>query len=232
MKVLHVIATPRRDSSNTLQVTEEFLTALGRHCPGLDVEVIDLFNEDLPALAGDNIETKYTLSHGQPIDRGHAESWSQIERLIARFLAADVYLISTPMWNLTIPYALKYYIDCIIQPGYLFRYNEMGYPVPLVLGRRMVCVTARGSDYSAGGPMHALDFQEPYLRSIFGFVGITDVEFIRAQPTDIPGLREPAIAAALLDARRVAATFAEIPADPTTSPAPGYQTAAAVLATD
>lgn len=208
LKVLHIIATPRNDRSNTLQVTEQFLADVGRRRPGLDIEVVDLFNEDLPALAGDNIETKYTLSHGQPIDRTHVESWRQIENLIARFLAADAYVISTPMWNLSIPYALKYYIDCIVQPGYLFRYNEQGFPVPLVHGKKMVCVSARGSDYSISGPIHALDFQEPYLRTIFGFVGITDIEFIRLQPTDIPGRGEAALAAALSQAHTVAETFA------------------------
>ena len=126
MRVLHVIATPRGDRSNTLQVTDRFLAELGVHSAGLDIEVVDLFDEDLPALAGDNIETKYTLLQGQPIDRNHAESWSQIEQLIARFLAADAYVISSPMWNLSIPYALKYYIDCIVQPGYLFRFNDHG----------------------------------------------------------------------------------------------------------
>jgi FMN-dependent NADH-azoreductase len=209
MRVLHVIATPRGDRSNTLQVTDRFLAELGVHSAGLDVEVVDLFDEDLPALAGDNIETKYTLLQGQPIDRNHAESWSQIEQLIARFLAADAYVISSPMWNLSIPYALKYYIDCIVQPGYLFRFNDHGLPEPLVHGKRMVCVTARGSDYSAASPGHAFDFHEPYLRSIFGFVGITDIDFVHMQPTDIPGLREAALADALGRAQSVAATFAD-----------------------
>jgi FMN-dependent NADH-azoreductase len=221
MKVLHVIATPRNDSSNTLQVTGQFLAELSRHSADLDVEVVDLFNEDLPALAGDNIETKYTLSHGQPIDRSHVESWRQIEQLIARFLAADAYVISSPMWNLSIPYALKYYIDCIVQPGYLFKIGESGYPEPLVHGKKMVCVTARGSDYSANSPIHALDFQEPYLRTIFGFVGITDVDFIRVQPTDIPGLREPALAAAIAQAQTLATTFAgAMPPFPVAVPVP------------
>lgn len=208
MKVLHVIASPRSDKSNTLRVAEQFLTELAVHAPDLDVEVLDLFNQDLPALAGSNIETKYTLNQGQPIDRDHLESWSQIERLIARFLAADAYLISSPMWNLSIPYALKYYIDCIVQPGYLFRFNDLGYPEPLVHGKRMVCVTARGSDYSPAGPLHALDFQEPYLRSIFGFVGITDIDFICAQPTDISALREAAMATAITRAQQLAPGFA------------------------
>lgn len=209
MKVLHVIASPRGGGSNALQVTEQFLAQLSKQSAGLEVAVIDLFKEDLPALAGDNIETKYTLSHGQPIDRNHVESWVRIEKLIERFLAADVYVISSPMWNLSIPYALKYFIDCIVQPGYLFTFNEQGYPVPLVHGKRMVCVTSRGSDYSVGGPIHALDFQEPYLRAIFGFVGITDIEFVRMQPTDVPGRRDGALADALAQAHSLAATFAD-----------------------
>ena len=109
------------------------------------------------------------------------------------------------MWNFGIPYALKYYIDCIVQPGYVFGFNETGV-VPMVHGKRMVCVTARGSDYSSSSPMHAYDFQEPYLRSIFGFIGITDIEFINVQPTDISALREAAFASALEQARSVAAS--------------------------
>jgi hypothetical protein len=96
------------------------------------------------------------------------------------------------MWNFGIPYALKYDIDCIVQPGYVFQYNESGIPVPMVHGKKMVCVTARGGDYSATTGMHVLDFQEPYLKSIFGFIGITDTEFITVQPTDVPSLREAA----------------------------------------
>jgi FMN-dependent NADH-azoreductase len=209
MKLLHVIATPRGDGSNTLHVSNGFLAELERHCDELEVEVVDLFNEDLPALAGENIETKYTLMHGQPIDRNHVESWDQIERLIARFLAADAYVISSPMWNLSLPYALKYYIDCIVQPGYLFRINESGYPEPLVHGKKMLCITARGSDYSTNSPIHALDFHEPYLRTIFGFVGITDIEFIHIQPTDVPGMRDHAVATAVSKAAGFAPKFAD-----------------------
>jgi FMN-dependent NADH-azoreductase len=211
MKVLHVIASPRSDKSNTLRVADQFLAELRTHAPDLEVEVVDLFNHDLPALAGSNIETKYTLGEGRPVNPAHLESWRQIEHLIARFLAADVYLISSPMWNLSIPYTLKYYIDCIVQPGYLFRYNDLGYPEPLVHGKRMVCVTARGSDYSAAGPLHAMDFQEPYLRSIFGFVGITDIDFVYAQPTDVSALREAAMATAVTRARELAPRLAAVP---------------------
>ena len=206
MKLLHVIATPRERESNTMRVATAFLESLHAKYADLSVDTINLFIGDLPAVAGDNIETKYTLMTSQPIDKRHKESWKQIELLIEHFLSADIYLISTPMWNFSIPYALKYYIDCIIQPGYLYKYNEQGQPVGLVHGKKMICVTSRGGDYSAKSPFHAYDFQEPYLRAIFGFVGIIDMHFISAQPMDItPELREAAIAAAIEEARSLAA---------------------------
>ncbi len=198
MKLLHIIASPRGNDSNTLRVSSAFIEGIKAKHPDIKMDEIDLFNQDLPSVAGDNIESKYTLTIGQPIDKRHQESWQQIEVLIKHFLSADIYLISSPMWNLSIPYVLKYYIDAIVQPRYLYRYNELGYPVGMVLGKKMVVVTSRGGDYSENSPVHALDFQEPYLRAIFGFVGITDIQFINAQPMDItPGLREIAIAAAL-----------------------------------
>jgi FMN-dependent NADH-azoreductase len=196
VKVLHVIASPRGAFSSTLRVSETFLDSLRAQRGDVEVDVVDLFNADLPGLAGDNIEAKYTLMMGQPIDRNHAQSWQQIERLIEHFLSADAYVFSVPMWNFSIPYALKYYIDCIVQPGYLFRLSDMGIPLPLVHGRKMLCITARGSDYSAGSPTHALDFQEPYLRTIFGFVGITDMTFVNINAVDIPGQREAVLASA------------------------------------
>jgi FMN-dependent NADH-azoreductase len=205
MKLLHVVATPRREHSNTLQVSHAFLKSLLAHRDDVVVEVVDLYNYNLPAIAGDIIEAKYTLMIGQPIDKNHEESWRQIETLIRRFLEADAYLISTPMWNLGVPYALKYYIDCIVQPGYVFRYDELGHVVPMVHGKRMLCVTSRGGDYSPSSPMHSYDFQEPYLRSIFAFIGITDIRFISAQPMDIaPDLRETAVAAAIAEAESLA----------------------------
>ena len=144
-----------------MRVANALLESLHAKYADLSVDTIDLFTGDLPAVAGDNIETKYTLMARQPIYKRHKESWTKIELLIEHFLSADIYLISTPMWNFSIPYALKYYIDSIIQPGYLYKYNEHGQAVGLVHGKRLICVTSRGGDYSEKGPFHAYDFQEP-----------------------------------------------------------------------
>lgn len=208
MKLLHIIASPREHESHTLRISNAFLEAMHAKYPDLEVDVIDLFNQDLPSVAGDNINSKYTLMAGQSLDKRHLESWNQIETVIEHFLAADIYLISAPMWNLGIPYTLKYYIDTIVQPGYLFKYDEQGQLVQLVLNKKMLCVTSRGADYSEQSPMHSYDFQEPYLRAIFGFVGITDIHFINAQPMDVtPQLRQAAIVDALEKARNLVNQF-------------------------
>lgn len=136
MKLLHILATPRADESNTLRVANAFIKSLRAKYTDLSVDVMDVFNQNLPAVAGENIESKYTLIAGQPIDKHHEESWKHIEHLIQHFVAADVYLLSTPMWNFSIPYALKYYIDCIIQPGYVYKYNELGAASPSSFGQK------------------------------------------------------------------------------------------------
>jgi FMN-dependent NADH-azoreductase len=216
MKLLHIIATPRNQASNTLRISSVFLDELSSRNGDLQLETLDLFNRDLPSVAGNNIESKYHLMAGLTIDKQHEASWQQIEHLIEHFLAADFYLITVPMWNFGIPYALKYYIDAIIQPGYLFRYNERGQAEGLVTNKKMLCITSRGGDYSLGSPFHAYDFQEPYLRAIFGFVGISDISFINANTMDVtPDLREENIERAIAEAKQIIANtdwHAESPA--------------------
>jgi FMN-dependent NADH-azoreductase len=205
MKLLHIVATPRAARSGTLQISTAFLQHLHGRCPDLQVQTRDLFAQELPPVDGQNMDSKYRLMVGRPIDPDHAESWAHIEALINEFLAADIYLITAPMWNFSIPYALKYYIDAIVQPRYLFAYNEYGVPVGLVHGKKMVCITTRGGDYSLESPMHAYDAQESYLRQIFGFVGITDMHCVHAQPMDMaPSVRAAAIESATQAACSVA----------------------------
>jgi FMN-dependent NADH-azoreductase len=185
MRLLHIVATPRGHESNTIRIANALIEELYLKYEDLKVSVLDLFKTDLPAVAGVNIESKYKLMTGQSLEDHQKSSWEAIEANIERFLDADIYLITAPMWNFSVPYALKYYIDAIVQPGYLFRYNEHGYPEGLVHGKKMIVVTSRGADYSPNSPLNSLDFLEPYLRAIFNFVGITDIHFINAQPMDV-----------------------------------------------
>lgn len=200
-RLLHIVATPRGLASNTGRVSSVLLEELDARYGDLEVTTLDLFSADLPAVAGVNIKSKYALMTGQPLDEAARSSWSEIERTIDGFLDADWYLLTVPMWNFGIPYALKYYIDAIVQPGYLFRYDELGRPEGLVQGRKMVCVTSRGADYSQG-PLASYDFLESYLRAIFGFVGLADLTFFNVEPMDITGdLRRAATRQAIADVR-------------------------------
>jgi len=103
MKLLHIIATPRADRSSTLRISKAFLQRLAVGSPEAEVRTRDLFAQELPPVDGQNMDSKYRLMAGRPIDPSHAESWAHIEALIDEFLAADIYLVTTPMWNFSIP---------------------------------------------------------------------------------------------------------------------------------
>lgn len=182
-KLLHIIATPRAEESRTLKVSETFLAAFSQSHPGWVVEELDLSKEELPSLTVKRVDGKYVLLSGQELSGQFRVAWQEIIQQIERFLSADAYLVSTPMWNFSIPYALKHYLDIIVQPKYLFQYTKTGVE-GLAKNRKMAVITSRGGDYTLADT-RAVDFQEPYLRAIFGFVGITGITFINAQPMDM-----------------------------------------------
>ena len=207
MELLHLVATPRTNSSKTLRISNAFIDGLTLKYPDIRVTTIDLFHQDVPAMAGDRIEMKYLIMQGGEVKPSATSTWTDVESYINGFLRADMYLISAPMWNFTIPYPLKYYIDTIVQPTYLFKYLPDGTPVGLASGK-MVVIKTSGSDYSQP-PTNQFDFHEPYLRAIFGFCGITDIHFISAYMMDItPELREHSIQSAI--AEQVPAVLAQI----------------------
>ena len=146
--------------------------------------MLNLFKEKLPELTVKRLDGKYMLLSGRDLAEELKKPWEEIEGHINKFLSADGYILSAPMWNFSIPYKLKQYIDVILQPKYLFRYTAKG-PEGLVKGKKMVVVTSRGGDYAPGSPFNAYDFQEPYLRAIFGLCGLTDITFVNAQPMDV-----------------------------------------------
>lgn len=202
-KLLHIVATPRGDESRTLKVTKGFLEGFKEKHPDWAIDELNLVKEELPSLTIKRVDGKYALLGGKELTGEFKEAWKEIIAHIERFLSADAYLISTPMWNFTIPYMLKHYIDIIIQPKYLFRYAE-GKMEGLVKNKKMVVIASRGGDYSSR-EMRAFDMQEPYLRSIFGFVGITDITFVVAQPVDMgPELEKDKISEAKAQARKTA----------------------------
>lgn len=101
------------------------------------------------------------------------------DELIAEVRAADTLIIGAPMYNFGVPTGLRAWFDYVLRPGETFSYSEAG-PQGLLAGKRAVVVESRGGLYSEG-PAKAVDFQEPYLRQLLGFIGVTDVTFIHAE---------------------------------------------------
>ncbi len=207
-KLLHIIATPRGNDSRTLKVSQVFLDGFKKKYPACQIDEFNITTEPLPSLTIEEVNGKYVLLGGGDLTGKLKDAWRDIEGQIERFLSADAYLISTPMWNFSIPYSLKQYIDIIVQPKYLFRYTDKG-PEGLAKNKKMLVISSRGGDYGPDSPFHAYDFQEPYLRTVFGFVGITDITFINIQPMDALGLdvQKKKIEEAKVMARKIADAF-------------------------
>jgi FMN-dependent NADH-azoreductase len=182
-KLLHIIATPRAEESRTLKVSASFLETFTPSHPDWVVEALDLTKQELPSLTVKRVDGKYMLLGGKELSGQFRAAWQEIIQHIEKFLSADAYLVSTPMWNFSVPYPLKHYLDVIVQPKYLFQYTKTGVE-GLVKNRKMAVITSRGGDYSTAAT-RASDLQEPYLRAIFEYVGIKDIAFIHAQPMDM-----------------------------------------------
>jgi FMN-dependent NADH-azoreductase len=182
MKLLHIDSSSLAGHSVTRELTAAIVARWQDQVPGLKVTYKDLDAAPLPHL------TAPVLS------KSDAAAAEQSEATLQEFLDADLVVIGAPMINFTVPSSLKAWIDRIAVAGRTFRYTDKG-PVGLAGGKKVIIASARGSVHAAGGPS---DFQEPYLKFVLGFLGVTDVEFVRAEGVGLsPQHRSDAIAAAL-----------------------------------
>jgi FMN-dependent NADH-azoreductase len=182
MKLLHIDSSALGDNSVSRVLTRAVVERFQAELPGLDLVRYDLDAEPLPHL------TAAALARSDPAQAARAD------QALADFLAADTLVIGAPMYNFAVPSTLKAWIDRIAVAGTTFRYTASG-PEGLAGGKRAILVLSQGGIHDNGG---ASDFQESYLRFVLGFLGITDVEVVRAQGIGYsPQHREQAIAGAL-----------------------------------
>jgi FMN-dependent NADH-azoreductase len=182
-KVLYLNASPRYGRSHSAAVAEAFVKAYAANNPGVEVIQHDLFRMELPAMDGLAVQAKYTIMHGQLPTGEEKAAWGEVERVIADFKAADKYVFAVPMWNFSIPYKLKQYLDVIIQPGYTFSFSpDEGYK-GLAGGKPVFVAYARGGTYSPGTPGESMDYQRRYLETALGFMGFTDIKTAVVEPT-------------------------------------------------
>jgi len=188
MKLLHLDSSATGESSVTRELSAAIVAQYRATTPGLEVQYRDLDRNPLPHLTGAR------LAKADPAEAEVAE------QVLQQFLDADIVVIGAPMYNFAIPSTLKAWLDRVTVAGRTFRYTAEG-PQGLAGGRTVIVASARGGLH-AGSPN---DFQEPYLRMLFGFLGIDDVRIVRAEGVGLsPQHRAEAIAAALEQIREVA----------------------------
>ncbi|RYG59513.1 MAG: FMN-dependent NADH-azoreductase [Alphaproteobacteria bacterium] len=162
MNLLHIDTSILGDASVSRQLSADIVAKLTTEAPGTSVTYINLAESPLPHVTLPQLGTP------------------QAAQVLQQFKSADVLVIGTPMYNFGIPSQLKAYIDHIAIAGQTFKYTAEG-PIGLMGGKRVILASSTGGIYAEGTPGFALNHQTEYLKAVFGFLGIKDIEVITAQ---------------------------------------------------
>ncbi|WP_072144902.1 FMN-dependent NADH-azoreductase [Hymenobacter sp. AT01-02] len=193
MQILQILSSPRGAASYSNQLANGLVEKLVAANPGSQVTVRDLTNQPFPHLEEVHLQSFFTPAEGRSPEQQAAVRHS--DEAIAELMAADIVVVGAPLYNFGIASTLKAWIDHIARAGITFRYTAAG-PEGLVKGKKVYVAMSSGGVYSAG-PMAAYDFVVPYLKSVFAFVGMTDVTVVRVEGTSIPELQAAALPKAL-----------------------------------
>lgn len=177
MTLLHIDASILGDQSISRQLSAAIVERLRETSPAQSVVHYDLSAQPVGHLS----TAEFLAFQGvEPQDTGTQQDVARNAQVLDDFLAAEVIVIGAPMYNFSLPSQLKAWIDRIAVAGKTFRYTAEGVE-GLAGGKRVIIASTRGGLYSEGNPAAFLDHQETFLRGFFGFIGITDVTFVRAE---------------------------------------------------
>ncbi|GAA0241964.1 FMN-dependent NADH-azoreductase [Rhodanobacter caeni] len=166
MKILHIDSSALGTYSVSRQLTADIVAELKRAAPDAVVDYHDLAAQP--------------LAHWTPVADAADPAAVLGNKVLEDFLGADVVVVGAPMYNFTISSQLKAWLDRVLVAGKTFRYTANG-PEGLAGGKRVIVASSRGGFYGKDSAGAAMDFQEPYLRAAFAFIGIGEVEFVRAE---------------------------------------------------
>jgi len=192
--LLHINSSVRDTGSISRQLTAEFLSKWKTERSADLVVERDLAVNPVPHLSEQTMGAFFTPAEKRSPEQVQTVQLS--DALVAELFDAQVIVLGAPMYNFSISSALKAWIDHVTRAGLTFNYSEAG-PVGMVTGKKVYVITARGGVYTQG-PAQSMDFQEPYLRAVLGFIGLTDVTFIHAEGL---AMGDSAIDAALSQSR-------------------------------
>jgi FMN-dependent NADH-azoreductase len=180
--LLVITASPRGERSVTRALTTKFAQGWAQGHPRDTILLRDIGHHPVP-----HVTEPWVVGSAAPADAQTPESKAAIavsDQLLEEFLAADRYIFGVPMYNFNIPSTFKAYIDQIVRAGKTFAVGPNGFE-GLVKNKKALFITGSGGSYTAGTPMAAFNFQEPYLRVIFGFIGLTDLHFVTADSMNL-----------------------------------------------
>jgi FMN-dependent NADH-azoreductase len=194
MKLLHIDSSVLGLQSVSRQLSAAIVDRLSTSTPGLQVTYRDLTSSPLGHLSGPHLAG----SQGAPTsDVSIQQDIAAGQSVLNEFLAADIVVVGAPMYNFTLPSQLKAWIDRVVVAGKTFRYGPQG-AEGLAGNKRVIVAISRGGFYGPGTPAAALEHLESYLRGVFGFIGVTSLEFISADGVQVgPAQREKALADAM-----------------------------------
>ena len=207
-RLLLVTASPRGEESESLRLASALVDAF-RDAGGGDVDTLDLFAEPLAPFATAQARAKMAVVGGEAPPDTTADAWREVLALGERVAAADALVLAAPMWNATVPWTLKLFIDTLTQPGVAFGFDpDTGYHG--LLGGRRAVVLATSHVYAPGvPPSFGVDFHAPYLEHWLEMCGFGPIDVVRLQPTwpgapDLAARRDSALAEAAALGRELA----------------------------
>lgn len=178
MKILHIDSSILGANSITRDLTTAIIAEISASDGSVEIDYLDLVADPVSHMDG-AVAAGFRPNVNAEFDASALHEKEISDRIVAQFLASDLIVIGAPMYNFSVPTQLKGWLDRIAQPGKTFKYTETG-PIGLAGGKRVIIASARGGFY-LDGPLAQLDFQETYLKAFFGFLGIHDVRFVRAE---------------------------------------------------
>ena len=195
MKLLHIDSSILAANSVSRQLTRDITAQWVSAHAGTEVEYLDLAVNTPSHLSAESLGFRLPVGAVELTEAQKRENVVS-EALVSQFLAADVIVVGAPLYNFSVPSQLKAWIDRIAQAGRTFTYTATG-PKGLAGGKTVIVASTRGGVYSTSEGGRAMEHQESYLQTVFGFLGITDVRFVRAEGI---AMGEDAKAAALSSA--------------------------------
>jgi FMN-dependent NADH-azoreductase len=187
--LLHLDTSPRGERSHSRRMTREFVERWQQAHPNDTVAYRDIGRNPIPHVDESWIAAAFTSPEQHTSELREAIHLSDL--LVDEFLAADIYVIGAPMYNFSISSGFKAYIDQIVRVGRTVAFEPSDTAnvfKPLVLGKKMYIIEARGdSGFQPGGQYENMNFHDPYLIAVFGFMGITDITFVHVENDEYGG---------------------------------------------